>query len=207
MSAADEHPNRAGWKLMPYSKPDAEQLVRLLQAVAGGDERAFGELYRISSGNLYGVLLRMLRKPEWADEALQDCYLKIWHRSESYEPEKGPPLAWLTSIARYRAIDLLRSRRVDPKLEVEWEEAENITSLMDVAASQPPPSTIGGEDFSDRLADSLQELHEDERRYLMLVYYEGYTHLELSQMLKVPLGTVKSRVRRGLARMRKFLQR
>lgn len=192
---------------MSSPKPDPEQLVRLLQSVSLGNEPAFGEVYRITSSTLYGVLMRMLRKPEWADEALQDCYLKIWHRSVSYSPEKGPPLAWMISIARYRAIDMLRGRRVDPKLEVEWSEAENITALMEVVASEPAPSLVDGEDVSDRLADSLQELNEDERRYLMLVYYEGYTHLELSQMLKVPLGTVKSRVRRGLARMRKFLQR
>ena len=85
---------------------DAEQLRRLLEATARGDDRAFAELYRATSSHLYGLLLRMLQRRDWAEEALQDCFVKIWQKAETYEPDKGAPLTWLLTVARYRALDL-----------------------------------------------------------------------------------------------------
>lgn len=187
---------------MPHAKPDPQRLIQLLLAVAGGDEKAFEELYALSSANLYGLLLRILRRPDWAEEALQDCFLRIWHRSDSYAPEKGAPLAWLMSIARYRALDLLRSRRP----EVDLDEVAELAPLALVSPEQGPEARMMESEALGRLARCMQELRDEERQCLLLAYYEGYTHPELVQAMGVPLGTVKSWVRRGLARMRRCLQ-
>ena len=166
---------------------DAEQLRRLLEATARGDERAFAELYRATSSHLYGLLLRMLQRRDWAEEALQDCFVKIWQKAETYEAEKGAPLTWLLTVARYRALDLLRVKRP----EVEMPDSDEEFSL--------PPLTL-----QDEAQDPLAR---EQREAVLLAYYEGYTHQELSARMNAPLGTVKSWVRRGLARLREALDR
>lgn len=192
---------------MPFPKPDPERLIQLLQRVALGDEQAFEELYALSSANLYGVLLRILRRPEWAQEALQDCFLKIWQRSETYLPERGAALTWLMSLARYRALDLLRERQAEPGVQIELSAAEEAAPLKFISPEQAGEAWMPESEGSNRLSDCIQQLKEEERQCLLLVYYEGYTHLELAQLLCVPLGTIKSRVRRGLARLRECLKR
>lgn len=192
---------------MPFPKPDPERLIQLLQRVALGDEQAFEELYAVSGANLYGVLLRILRRPEWAQEALQDCFLKIWQRSETYLPERGAALTWLMSLARYRALDLLRERQTEPGVQIELSEAEEAAPLKFISPEQTGGAWTPESEGSNRLSDCIQQLREEERQCLLLVYYEGYTHLELAQLLSVPLGTIKSRVRRGLARLRECLRR
>src|SRR3546814_7981933 len=90
---------------------DAALLMRLLADTAEGNQRAFRELYEATSSHLFGVLVRILNRRDWAEEALQDCYLKVWQKAEQYAPEKGAPLTWMMTIARYRALDLLRMKR------------------------------------------------------------------------------------------------
>lgn len=185
---------------------DAARLTQLLHATAAGDERAFAELYRHTSAHLHSVLLRMLKRRDWAEEALQDCFLKIWQKAETYEGERGAPLTWLLSVARYRALDLLRTKRP----EVEMPDADSEIQL--------PPMTLADDrqdlharaeeaEGIDRMRDCLKDLAKEQRESLLLAYYEGYTHRELARRMSAPLGTVKSWVRRGLARLRECLER
>lgn len=192
---------------MPFPKPDPERLIQLLERVALGDELAFEQLYELSSPNVYGVLLRILRHPDWAQDALQECFLKIWQRSETYLPERGPALTWLMSLARYHAFDLLRMRKSEPGVHIDLAEAEASAPMHFVSPCPAGEARIPESEGSQRLSACLQELGDEERKCLLLVYYEGYTHLELAQLLGVPLGTIKSRVRRALARLRQCLQR
>ncbi|WP_348765519.1 sigma-70 family RNA polymerase sigma factor, partial [uncultured Salinisphaera sp.] len=90
---------------------DREQLAALLARTAEGDERAFQELYAATSAQLYALLLRILRNPEQARDALQDAYVRVWQKADTYAPDRGAPLTWLLSIARYRALDVLRRKR------------------------------------------------------------------------------------------------
>ena len=126
----------------------------------------------------------------------------VWQKSETYAPERGAPLTWLLTIARYRALDLLRSKR--PEVEMPEE-------------SEAPPLTLAdpGEDPAQRAVESeglgrlqrcLGGLEDEQRRSLLLAYYEGYTHQELARAMAAPLGTVKSWVRRGLSRLRECLE-
>lgn len=179
-----------------------ERLGELLAAVGRGDERAFAELYQKSSAHLYALLLRILQRRDWAEEALQDCFLRVWQKSESYEPARGAPLTWLMTIARYRALDLLRARRPEVGMPEEGEEPP--LTLAD--PGEDPLQRASETEGVDRLGECLRGLQEEQRRSVVLAYYEGYTHQELARAMRAPLGTVKSWVRRGLTRLRDCLE-
>jgi len=182
---------------------DAPDLGVLLAATARGDEAAFARLYAHSSPHLLGLLVRMLKRMDWAEEALQDCYMRIWRRSDTYEPDRGSPMAWLATIARYRALDLLRARR--PEV-IEAEKPEQAPPLpeREDQGQRPDAGAVELEELR-RLNDCMTRLSDDERRSVLLAYYEGYTHSELAARLGSPLGTVKSWVRRGLQQLRDCL--
>ncbi|MGQ0503362.1 MAG: sigma-70 family RNA polymerase sigma factor [Panacagrimonas sp.] len=183
---------------------DVEQLKSLLIATATGDERSFAELYRLTSSHLFGLLLRMLQRRDWAEEAVQDCYIKIWQKAETYDSEKGAPLTWMLSVARYRALDLLRVKR--PEVELPDGEEEHTLPPMTLADdSQDPLARASESQGIARMRLGLRELPPEQREAVLLAYYEGYTHQELAERLNAPLGTVKSWVRRGLARLREVM--
>lgn len=185
---------------------DAARLETLILATAGGDAQAFRELYDASSAHLFALLLRMLKRRDWAEEALQDSLLKVWRKSESYSPDKGSPATWLYTIARHRALDLLRAQRPEDSLEV-GEDEDGATITMDVAdeGENPEARAVESEGVG-QLERCMKGLLEPERKSVMLAYYEGYTHPELATALGAPLGTVKSWVRRGLAKLRSCLE-
>jgi RNA polymerase sigma-70 factor (ECF subfamily) len=179
----------------------ADPLEAQLAAIARGDRRAFAELYAATSPKLFALLLRMLQRRDWAEEALQDCYVRIWQKSEGYAPERGAPLAWLTTIARYRALDLLRARRPEVTESSFDEEKPSPLERADDGAASPEEGAMQREGIG-RLDDCMQNLAEEQRKSVLLAYYEGYTHSELARRMKAPMGTVKSWVRRGLLQLR-----
>lgn len=180
---------------------DAAHLANLLAATAQGDQRAFRQLYETSSAHLFGLLLRILKRRDWAEEALQDCFLKVWQKAETYAPDKGAPLTWLMTVARYRALDLLRMKR--PEVEMPEEDEQQSLSFADHGQS-PEDGAVEGEGIG-RLENCMKGLQDEQRKSVLLAYYEGYTHQELAARLKAPLGTVKSWVRRGLSKLRECL--
>lgn len=192
---------RLSYDPMSYTTAEPERLVRLLAAIGSGDERAFAQLYEACSSHLYALLLRMLKRRDWADEALQDCFLRVWQKAETYAPEKGAPLTWLMTVARYRALDLLRMKR--PEVEMPEEGEEPPMTFVDVAES-PEDRAVEREGLG-QLHRCMKGLQDEQKRSVLLAYYEGYTHQELAVAMNAPLGTVKSWVRRGLARLRDCL--
>lgn len=187
--------------MIPTSAEDQARLAALLLRIARGDQRALAELYDLTSPILYGLLLRMLRAPERAQEALQDCYVRVWQRAETYDPAKGEPVGWLIGVARYRALDILRQRRDLNLSGVEHppDEAE----LPDL--EQGPEDRAVEREGLERLLRCMRGLSEVQRKSVLLAYYEGYSHTELAQAMDAPLGTVKAWIRRGLARLRECL--
>jgi len=180
-----------------------EPLEPLLAAVARGEQAAFAQLYARTSPHLFALLLRMLQRRDWAEEALQDCYVRIWQKSEGYDADRGAPMAWLMTIARYRALDLLRQRR--PELNESDFDAEAPSPLeAEDPRAGPEDAAAAGEGLG-RLEECMEGLGEEQRRSVLLAYYEGYTHTELARRLKAPIGTVKSWVRRGLLQLRDCL--
>ena len=129
--------------------------------------------------------------------------MRIWKHSDSYAPDRGSPMAWLSTIARYRALDLLRARRPEVSDQPDDPDAAPIEAID---GSQRPEDGAIESDEMTRLNRCLERLSDSERRSVLLAYYEGYTHSELAARLKTPLGTIKSWVRRGLIQLRACLE-
>lgn len=180
--------------------PDDGHLAALIAAVRHGDHAALAQLYDETHGIVHAVLLRMLHDPEQAQEALQDCYIRVWQRAETYDPERGEPVSWLIGNARYRALDLLRQAR-------QLREREVPDDVLETVADGEPGPQQESEALEDlqQLMTCVRELPEMQRKAVLLAYYRGYSHQELSEALGAPLGTVKAWMRRGLARLRSCL--
>lgn len=181
----------------------SDNLADWLAAAAQGDQQAFANLYESCSPQLYALLLRMLKRRDWAEDALQEAFINIWQNAGTYTPERGAPLTWLMSIARYRALDALRRRR--PEVSISDEPQAGFYGLA--AGVQDPDVRSEELEALRALQTCLEELQDMQRECVLLAYYEGYTHSELAERLEAPLGTVKSWVRRGLQRLRECLGR
>jgi RNA polymerase sigma-70 factor, ECF subfamily len=178
--------------LIATTAEEQQRLVALLERIAAGDQSALGQLYDLTSPILYGLLLRMLRQPELAQEALQDCYLRVWHRAETYCTAKGEPIAWLIGVARYRALDVLRSGRGALPAQASAE-SDGVTLDAPGVEFEPGPEDRAVErEGLERLMRCMRGLSEVQRKSVLLAYYEGYSHTELAQALGAPLGTVKA---------------
>ncbi len=167
----------------------------LLEAVAGSDEAALGELYDRFGRVAYGLALRILRDAALAEDAVQEAFLQVWRAAASYRPERAKASTWLLTFVHRRAVDLVRReerRRADP---VAMSEA--IGPGADEAADTRSRRQI--------VQDALQRLPAEQREALELAYYAGLTQSELAERLGQPLGTIKSRMFTGLARLRTLL--
>jgi RNA polymerase sigma-70 factor, ECF subfamily len=173
------------------STPPEELLLELLRATALGDQTAFAELYRITSGKLYAIASRMLRNADAASEALQEAYVRIWSQSGQYDPEKGQPIHWVSGIVRHICIDMLRSSTSRLPAGPDLDEIEGLV----------PPHDIVAVDI-DRC---LQRLDAMQSKAILMAFYLGLSHAELAKTFAVPLGTMKSTIRRGLAKLKECL--
>lgn len=201
-NAESEGPSATVVEQMPPEAAESARIAALLAAIVTGDDRAFAELYDRTSPRIFGLMLHMLRRPELAQEAMQDCYVRVWRRAETYSAERGDPVAWLIGVARHRALDLLRARALRTDGHEVGDEA--LAGIADGAIG-PELSAMAGDDAS-RLNGCLQRLRPELRRSLQLAYYQGLSHSELARAMSAPLGTVKAWVRRGLRQLRSCLR-
>ena len=179
-------------------RPAIEALIEDLDAVAGGDSAALRRLYDATSAKLFGVCIHILQDRELAEDALQDVYLKIWYRAGRYDRDRASPITWLTVIARNTALDRRRGAQRAPSGSDEW-----LGALSDPA--KIADSMIEERQEHERLFGCMEELTRDENAAITAAFMEGYTYSEVAERKSVPLGTMKSWVRRGLARLRKCL--
>lgn len=179
--------------------PDAlaQKLAGLLGQCALGNQRAFTDLYTLSAPKLFGVALRILRRQDWAEEVLQECYVSIWNHAGDYAASKSAPLTWMTSIVRNRCLDWLRR----PQAEATGEEYDiAVESWQDEGAGPLERLVAAGETAA--LSRCLGELEAKQRQSIVLAFFHGLSHSELAGHMKEPLGTVKTWVRRGLERLK-----
>jgi RNA polymerase sigma factor (sigma-70 family) len=185
-------------------QPDAE-LMALLDRVAGRDEAALKTLYDLTSGKLYGLALRVLGRNEWAEDALQDTFLQIWRSAPDYRASLSPPMAWLGLIVRSRSLDLLRRRKAEREhLSDELDDAMADTLAGD---SPNPMDTSLASQQAWALHQCLTRLENRQREVVSLAYLRDLSHGELAEQLKLPLGTVKTWIRRGLDQLRACMAR
>jgi RNA polymerase sigma-70 factor (ECF subfamily) len=179
---------------------EQDELARLLHATACGDRKAFARLYELTASKLLGAGVRILKRRDVAEDVLQDLFVKVWHRASDYHAERGGVLTWMYSVQRYLALDRLRAQR--PTQDIDDEEVSGA-----IAADGPDPSMLAAEgDMATRVHGCLEHLTEDQRRSVQMAFFEGLTHVELTQRLQTPLGTVKSWIRRGLASLQRCLE-
>lgn len=172
-------------------KPDQE----LIEQVTRGDKSAFKEIYSRFSQVTYNLALRMLRDKEDAEEVVQEIFLQIWNKAHSYNPERGAVSTWVLNIARSRSIDKLRAVGYRNK-NIEIDE-EKVNSKVDLSRN------IEDRDESKNvIKQALETLPEKQRIAIELVYFEGVTHIEAAEKLKEPVGTIKTRIRLGIMKLK-----
>lgn len=174
------------------------ELVWLLAAVAKGDEVAFERLYAATRAKLYGVLLRILRRADLANDVLQETYLKVWNNAGRFDPARASPITWMVAIARNRAIDMMRSKTEAP--------IDEEREVMEVAAESADPLAL--REMSEelrRLLSCMGRLDEQRRRLVLLAYYSGWSREQLAAKFDAPVSTIKTWLRRSLAQIRECL--
>ena len=177
-----------------------QRLRDLLSGCALNDRQAFSQLYELTSAKLYGVILRILNRSEWAEDCLQEAYVKVWNRSDSYRPHLASPMTWMATIARNQALDLLRRRHREVRVpEVEAFSEEVDQDLL-------PQDKLQLTDEGQRLNHCLEQLKSQQRQIIALAYFKGLTHEELAVQTGTPLGTIKTWIRRGLEQLKRCLE-
>ena len=171
----------------------------LLDDLRGGSEAALEALYLRYAGLVFTLALRIVRDHELAREVLQDTFLRCWDGRETYDATRGRVAWWLMGIARNRAIDLLRSRPHQARLR----EGEPLAERPANESSQPDPAGLAG--LRHEVTEGLAALPVEQRQAIELAYYGGFTQSEIARELGEPLGTVKSRTRQALERLRVVL--
>ena len=195
--------------------PD-EKLKQLLRATAQGDGAAFRALYDETSPRLLAVAYTMMRDSSLAEDVLQDAFVQVWHRASEFHADRGSVLTWLTTIVRYRAIDLLRRRRhgglsgmsqpinVDPA-DIDYLRSRDGEDYVDDSEAGPLANAISSEENTN-LRDCVERLSNSQQKSIALAFFRGFTHQELADCLAEPLGTIKSRLRRSLLRLKECLK-
>jgi len=174
------------------------ELSSLLASVARRDEAAFERLYEATSAKLYGVVLRILKRQDLAEEVIQDAYVKIWNSAGQFNPSLSSPITWMVSIARNRAIDVVRKRS---EISIEEEPA-----AMDVASETPDP--LARKEMTEelqRVLDCVGRLEPQRQRLILLAYYNGWSREQLSKRFDTPLNTIKTWLRRSMVEIRECL--
>ncbi len=181
---------------MANTAPDPARLrlTEALRRTAAGDRGALQEVYRLTSAKLFGVCLRISRDREAAEDILQDVYLKVWNRAGRFDAERSSPITWLCVIARNTAIDW--QRRSGPGTLAEAFASE----IADASANAPELIEAGQE--RARIFDCLDKLETRQSRAIRAAFFDGLTYVQLAEHMKVPLGTMKSWVRRGLMQLK-----
>lgn len=197
-AAAPAPPPRPGGE-----SPEAIARARLVEALlrTGEEDRvAFRDLYSLTSAKLFGICYRICGERQAAEDVLHDVYLTIWKRAGAYEPSRASPITWLATIARNRAIDWQRAQTVRRSTRIE--DAPEIPDTAPLASE-----TMLDVEQHHLLQECLETLELRQRSAIHTAFFDGVTYAELAERQSVPLGTMKSWVRRGLARLRECLER
>jgi len=177
---------------------DQKRDQECLKRVEAGDARALAELYDRFTPLLYPVVLRILRSPSDAEDALQDSWVQVWKRASTYDASRGTVAAWLLTVARTRALDRYRSMASRGK-------AESQVDPEPVNKPADPSASAESVQRSERVRRALDQLQPQQRQVLEIAYFQGLSQSETAERLGAPLGTVKSWTRQGLLRLRELL--
>lgn len=174
------------------------ELEQALRACASGDRHALRRIFELEAGRLIAVAKRIVRRRELAEEVVQDAFIRIWTHAHQYSSDRGSARGWIYAIVRNRALNMIRDGRREQTV-------DEIEALRESDLAHDVLANWHRLDQDHRLRTCLGSLDEDKRRGILLAYVNGYTHGEIAGVLRVPLGTAKSWIRRGLAMLRECL--
>lgn len=183
----------------PLRPASADALEALVRRCAGGDRTALREIYDREASRLVGVACRIVRDRAVAEDVVHDVFVKIWTKAATFDPARGSALAWIVSITRYRALNVIRG-------------SKRVTEIDDTALARLPDqgpdplAELSRLREGDALRRCLETLDDDKKRAILLAFVDGFSHAEISAGLKIPLGTVKSWIRRGLLALKGCLE-
>lgn len=181
------------------------QLKSWLAAVARKDTTAFRSLYDATSAKLFAFALRILVKRELAEEVLQESFVNIWNSASSYQPGLAAPMTWMTTIVRNKAFDLLR--RVEDAVEIDADTFDKEVMEALESTNPTPIEALQMSGDAKALASCLSRLEGLHRQAIALAFYHDLSHSEVAEQMRLPIGTVKTWIRRGLERLRQCLSR
>lgn len=171
-----------------------------MQRAAAGDHAGLAELYDATSHLVFGLALRILGDRNEAEDAVVEVYAQVWRHAHTYDPGRGTPCSWLLTLTRSRAIDMLRSRKRERAI-------DPIESASDVQADTPNPEDVTADAERHRFVRrALENLSVEQREAIELAYFSGLSHTEIAMQLGQPLGTIKTRIRLGMMRLRELLE-
>jgi RNA polymerase sigma-70 factor (ECF subfamily) len=179
--------------------------LSLLQRIAARDTAALAELYDRHSRLLFGLILRIVRDRAEAEEILQEAFVRVWTRVETYDARMGGPLPWIVRVARNFAIDRLRARQTRAAVNTPAPDGHVSETVPDADVQNPEAAVLDAE-RRQALSHAMATLPPEQRHLIEAAFFEGYTHSELARRFGLPLGTVKTRIRAGMIAMRQRLE-
>jgi RNA polymerase sigma factor (sigma-70 family) len=208
-SRAGDTPQETATVTLPHNgsmslQPD-DALIALIDRIAQRDEAALKGLYDLVSSKLYGLALRVVKKHEWAEDVLQETFLQVWRSAGDYRTSLSPPMAWLGLIVRSRSLDFLR-RRTAERAHLTDEIDDVMADTMEGNSPNPLDVSLASQQ-AWALHQCLGKLENRQREVVSLAYLRDLSHSELAEQLKLPLGTVKTWIRRGLEQLRTCMAR
>jgi RNA polymerase sigma-70 factor (ECF subfamily) len=189
---------------VPTPRP-ADDLT-LLQRIASRDDSALAELYDRHSRLVFAIIRRILQSPPDAEEVLQETFVRVWSRAETYDARLGSPAAWIVRIARNRAIDRLRARQARADVNAPVPTTSDTAGPREMIADETPESVLQTTHAALAVRGAVAALPAAQRTLIEAAFFEGYTHQELAARFGVPLGTIKTRIRSGLTSLRVRLE-
>lgn len=194
----------AGLPTITKAGEQNEEDLDLIARITRGDESALSSLYDRYGRLLYTLVFRMLHSVEEAEDIVQQIFLQIWNKADSYKADRGSVYTWLVTITRNRTIDRVRSKGF--KKHHHNVNLGSLAAIADGDRSSDPHSTVLLREYEAIVRSGLQSLDHEVREVLLLAYYQGYSQSEIAEVLDLPLGTVKTRMRKGILILRDILK-
>jgi len=180
--------------------------LSLLQRIATRDDAALAELYDRHHRLAFAIIQRIVQSPSDAEEVLQETFVRVWSRAETYDARLGSPAAWIVRIARNRAIDRVRARQARADVNAAVPAVDDAAAARELPSRDTPESVLHSTYAARAVRGAVAALPAAQRTLIEAAFFEGYTHQELAARFGVPLGTVKTRIRNGLLSLRGRLE-
>ncbi|WP_346267276.1 sigma-70 family RNA polymerase sigma factor [Halalkalibaculum roseum] len=182
---------------------DADEEVEILRRIKARDEKAMAELYELYNGLLFSMIISVVKKKEEAEDVLQEVFVTIWEKAPTFNEERGNVYSWLVTLTRNKAIDRIRSK--DYKTQKKATQDVDAPDFFLEGNKYDPLKTTIYSDRTELVKKALSEIPESQSEVLKIAYYEGLTQREISEQLDIPLGTVKTRMRQGMIKLKDLL--